>query len=316
MDVALQGVSVVRGGREVLAVPELAFAAGRATAILGPNGAGKSTLLRTVAGLDRPRRGGVSIGGRAGLRGRVLTDAVAYAFQKPVFLRGTVRSNFHLALRLRGVHGGSRKRRIDEVAAACGIEHLLARDARDLSGGEGQRANLARALSLRAPVTLLDEPLSGLDGPVRRQLLLDLPWLLRDFAATTLLVTHELEEALRLAEDLVVVLDGQVHAAGPKAEVVRRPPDPETAAFLGFTLLPRGRGLVAVPPGMLRAPGGTAGLTWEMAVTGLVDLGTHREVVGMVAGMRVSARWDGASVTAGERVSAGVNPEDVVRFGP
>ncbi|MBI5949148.1 MAG: ABC transporter ATP-binding protein [Chloroflexi bacterium] len=315
MDVALHDVSVVRGGREVLVVPALAFAAGRATAILGPNGAGKSTLLRTVAGLERPRSGSVSIGGQPARSGPRPAGAVAYAFQQPVFLRGTVRSNFHLALRLRGVHGGSSRRRIDEVAAACGIEHLLDRDAHDLSGGEGQRANLARALSLRAPVTLLDEPLSGIDGPVRRQLLLDLPWLLRDFAATTLLVTHELEEALRLAEDLVVVLDGKVHAAGPKAEVVRRPADQETAAFLGFTILPRGRGAVAVPPGMLRAPAGESGLTWEMSVTGLVDLGTHREVAGMVAGMRVSARWDGASVTPGERVTAGANPDDVVRFG-
>ncbi len=315
MEVGFDGIRVVRGGREVLSVPALRFTAGTMTAILGPNGAGKSTLLRTVAGLERPVAGTVSIGGRTDRRGRKRTSAVAYAFQEPVFVRGSVGANFDLALRMRGVDAPTRRARIAEVAAACGIGQLLERDVRGLSGGEAQRANLARALSLRAPVTLLDEPLSGLDRPVRQQLLFDLPGLLREFATTTLLVTHELDEAVRLAEEMVVVLGGRVHAAGPKREVLTRPSDPETAAFLGYTLLPKGGVVDAVAPGALRAPGDELPMRWPLKVTSLLDLGTHREVAGTVGGARVSARWAGeGTVAAGDVLIAGARAEDVLEF--
>jgi len=199
MDVRFSGVVFSRGERVVLDVPALTIDGDRTTAILGSNGAGKSTLLRLVAGLERPGAGQVTVAGNV-CGSAAARDAVAYAFQQAVFLSGTVEANLELALRLRHVDGRLRRQRVRETAAACGIGELLDRRASSLSGGEAQRANLARALCLRAPVTLLDEPLAGLDGPARRGLLAELPGLLREFASTTLLVTHEPDEALRLSD--------------------------------------------------------------------------------------------------------------------
>ncbi|MGI8927379.1 MAG: ATP-binding cassette domain-containing protein [Tepidiformaceae bacterium] len=312
MEVRFHDVRVARAGRDVLAVPGLTFSSGRVTAILGPNGSGKSTLLRTVAALERPRAGGVTIGGQPAHRNRRTREAVAFAFQSAIFVSGTLGANLHLALRLRGLPRPEREARIAEVTAACGITHLLPRDAHRLSGGEAQRANLARALALRAPITLLDEPLSGLDGPARRQLLFDLPGLLRDFAATTLLVTHERDEALRLAADLVVLLDGRVRAAGPKSEVLRRPPDAEVAAFLGYTLLPCDTGLLAIAPGAVRP--GDSGVTFEMIVAAVVDMGTHREATGFIGEVPVAVPVTGAPPVPGAILALCADPASVVAY--
>lgn len=286
MEVRAEGLRFLRGRHEILAIPALTFSAGRTTALLGPNGAGKSTLLRLIAALERPASGDVLIGGRPARHDRETRDRLAYAFQEPVFLTGSVRANLELGMRLRGVGRGERLTRVEEAATALGIGHLLDRNAHRLSGGEAQRANLGRALSLRAPVTLLDEPLSGLDGPARRQLLHDLPALLRDFATTTILVTHDRDEALRLADDLVILTEGRVRAAGPKREVVLRPPDPVTAALLGYTVIGEGPGAVAIAPGSLRA--GPGDVTFTLAVDEVVDLATHREVSGLIGATRVS----------------------------
>ncbi|MBI2767503.1 MAG: ABC transporter ATP-binding protein [Chloroflexi bacterium] len=286
MDVALRDVHFKRGGRFVLDVPELRFASGRTTALLGPNGSGKSSLLRLVAALDRPGVGAVTIGGERIEAGRPIRERVAVALQQAVFVAGSVRSNLDLGLRLRGVAGHERARRIGEVAGACGIAHLLGRNAALLSGGERQRANLARALCLRAPVTLLDEPLSGLDGPAREQLLDDLPGLLRAFAATTIVVTHDRREALRLGDDVVVLMAGRVRAAGPRAAVFGQPPDAETAAFLGYTLLQGEGGTLAVAPGALTA--GPGEVCFGMSVDEVVDLGVGREARGTIGGVRAA----------------------------
>ncbi len=285
MEVRVDGLRFFRGRRLVLDVPSLAFAGRRTTALLGPNGAGKSTLLRLIAGLEEPGGGSVTVGGMAALGARRSRNVVSYAFQEPVFLAGSVRANLDLGLRLRGLDQPARAARVREAADACGIANLLDRSAQRLSGGEAQRASLARALCLRAPLTLLDEPLTGLDGPARRQLLHDLPRLLREFATTTILVTHDRDEALRIADDLVVLIAGHSRAAGPKADVIHRPPDPETAAFLGYTVIPTDAGLMAVAPGALRP--GPGDVQVDIAVEDVIDLATHREVSGLAGNVRV-----------------------------
>jgi ABC-type sugar transport system ATPase subunit len=287
MEVALERVVFARDGRTVLDVPALAFPSGTTTAVFGPNGSGKTTLLRLIAGLERPAGGVVRLGG-APLTQEGARRHVAFAFQEPVFLGGSVRANLDLALRLRGVPEAERRARIAEVARECGIDDVLDRPARKLSGGEAQRANLARTLALRAPVTLLDEPLAGIDRVARVQLLDDLPRLLAAFATTTVLVTHDREEAFRLADRLVVVIAGAVRAAGPKGDVYRRPPDRATAELLGYTILPAGGGLVGVPPGGLRP--GDGPLAFVVAVDSVVDMGNHRHVLGTAAGARVDVR--------------------------
>jgi ABC-type sugar transport system ATPase subunit len=298
MDVAVERLLFSRAGRTVLDIPRLAFAAGSTTAVFGPNGSGKTTLLRLIGGLERPSAGAIRIGGA-----RISGDPpsrrhVGFAFQQAVFVGGTVRRNLDLALRLRELPVDERQVRIAEAARECGIEGVLDRSARQLSSGEAQRANLARALALRAPVTLLDEPLTGIDRVARMQLLDDLPRMLATFAATTILVTHDREEAFRLADHLVVLADGRVRAAGPKAEVYARPPDRTTAELLGYTVVELDGRPIAVPAGGWAL--GDGGASFELAVERVVDMGNHLHAVGTVGRVRVDLR-----LRPGEPVPAG-----------
>ncbi len=311
MEARLDRVEFGYGERPVLDVPDLRFAEGRVTALLGPNGSGKTTLLRLLAGLERPRAGHVLVGGRPVPDGRA---SVAYAFQEAVFLSGSLRANLDLALRLRGLPPEERGSRLAEAATACGVAHLLDRPANRLSGGEAQRANLARALSLRAPLTLLDEPLAGFDERGRSQMLEELPALLRRFAGTTVLVTHDRDEALRLAADLVLLREGRVRAAGPGRDVFAAPPDPETAAFLGYTLIPTDAGLAGVAPGGLRPGPGDFMLTLQ--VEEVVDLVTSVEVVGRGNGERLAVAFppDRPLPAPGEQVTVSAPTAMVVTF--
>lgn len=274
MELQYRGVEQRKGGRTVLAIPELTLGRAATTALLGPNGAGKTTALRLAAGLERPSVGEVSIDGEPATR--AAPRRVAFAFQRAVFLRGTVRENLDLALRLRGVGRAERERRIDRQAGVCGIGGLLERDVRTLSGGEAQRVNLARALALEADLVLLDEPLSGLDGPTREALLADLPGMLRAAEATVVLVTHDRDEALLLAQELVLLLDGRVAAHGRAGEVFRRPPSLAAARFFGYSVL----GQVAIRPGALVA--GPGERCFALRVERVVDLGTEVVVEGRI----------------------------------
>ncbi|MCY4391039.1 MAG: ABC transporter ATP-binding protein [Chloroflexi bacterium] len=311
MEARFEGVRFAYGDHPVLDVPELRFAEGRVTALLGPNGSGKSPLLRLLAGLERPAAGRVLVGGNPAPAAR---DSVAYAFQEAVFLSGTLRANLDLALRLRGLSPSARRSRLDEAATACGVAHLLDRPANRLSGGEAQRANLARALSLRAPLTLLDEPLAGFDERGRGQMLAELPALLRRFAGTTVLVTHDRDEALRLAEDLVLLREGRLRAAGPRREVFAAPPDPETAAFLGYTLVPTDAGLAGVAPGGLRP--GPGDFTLSLHVEQVVDLVACVEVAGRSGGRRIAVEFpsDHPLPAPGEQVTVSAPTGMVVTF--
>jgi thiamine transport system ATP-binding protein len=298
MDVLVEGLRFARDGRKVLDIESLTFRDGSTTAVFGPNGSGKTTLLRLIGGLDRPTAGVIRIGGAPVTVGPASRRYVAFAFQEAVFVGGSVRRNLDLALQLRNVAATDRPSRIAEAARECGLEPVLDRPARQLSSGEAQRANLARALALRAPVTLLDEPLTGIDRVTRLQLLDDLPGMLATFAATTILVTHDREEAFRLADRLVVLVDGRVHAAGPKAEVYARPPDRATAELLGYTVHQCDGRAIGVPAGGWAI--GDGGAAFDMDVERVVDMGNHLHAVGRVDGVRVDVR-----LRPGEPVPAG-----------
>lgn len=307
MEARFEGVRLERGGRMVLDVPALTLGRSRTTAILGPNGAGKTSLLRLLAGLERPTAGRVLLDGAPAVEAR---GRVGFAFQQATFLRGPVRWNLELGLRLRRLPGGERAERVRAAAELCGIVGLLERDALRLSGGEAQRANLARALALGAELLLLDEPLSGLDGPSREALLADLPAILEGAGATVVLVTHDREEALLLAQELVLLLDGQVAAHGPAGEVFRRPPTRAAAAFLGYTVI----GELAVRPGALRVGRGDA--EFRMRAARVVDLGTGLAAEGFIATTPARA-WLGGGEPApapGEQITVSAAAEAVVRF--
>jgi hypothetical protein len=191
----------------------------------------------------------------------------------------------------------------------------LGRDAHRLSGGEAQRANLARTLGARAPVTLLDEPLSGLDAAARASLLTDLPALLRQFTATTIVVTHDRDEAMRLAGDLVILIDGRVEAAGEKSAIFRAPPSVASAQFLGYTLLPGEGGVTAIAPEALRAGPGEVSFPFVPSAAEATDLGTHRELAGTIRGIPVAVRMGEGEMPADvATVSAAASA--VLQFGP
>ena len=286
MDVTIEGLRFERDGRVVLDIPSLVLCGDRTTAVLGPNGAGKTTLLRLIAGLERPASGRVLIGDEA-VRPRRRAD-VSFVFQEQVFLSQTVRENLDLGLRLRGLRKEERASRVASAAALVGISHLLDRRADRLSGGEGRRASLARALCLRSPVALLDEPLAGLDPPTYVRLRDDLPGLLRAFGATTLLVTHDHREAMWLAEQLVVLVDGRVEAAGEKSAVISNPRCASVARMLGYAIIDSEGRRLAIRDGTLKI--GEGAVTFRMTVDHVLEFADEAEIAGSIGTANVRVR--------------------------
>lgn len=284
MDVRIEGLRFERDRRIVLDIPSLSFRADRTTAILGPNGAGKTTLLRLIAGLERPAAGRILLAQRTA-GAREARQAVAYVFQEHVFLNQSVRENLALGLKLRGVPAAERSARIESASNLLGMTHLLDRNAGRLSGGEGRRASLARALCLRAPLVLLDEPLAGLDPATYSRLLGELPRVLDAFRATTVFVTHDHREAVRLADDLVVLVDGVVRAAGDRQSVAFEPRRADVAGIFGYTVLEAGGRQVAISAAGL-APG-PGRVEFSMVVDALLELPDHEEVAGTIGQSRV-----------------------------
>lgn len=223
---------VVRGAREIVHVPGLGIEEAGTLAVLGPNGAGKTTLLLALAAL-------VPSAGELRFRGAPITDALAYrrrvavVFQRPLLLDRSVRENAELGLALRGIAPRERRARAAESLARLGIAHLAERPAHRLSGGEAQRVSIARAIAVAPEILFLDEPFAALDAPTREALIADLARVLRAQRVTTVLVTHDRDEALSLADRIAVLLDGRLRQHDVAERVFSSPADPEIAAFVG-----------------------------------------------------------------------------------
>ena len=230
----VRGLLVERGGRAVLDLPELDIPAGRVTAVLGPNGAGKSTLFAALQLLVRPARGELLLGGVPMARDPVAARRrMAAVSQDPLLLSMSVRANVELPLRLRGAGRRERRAEAERWLARFGVAELAGRHARELSGGEAQRVNLARAFAARPEVLLLDEPFTGVDAPTRLGLIDSFAEILAGTRPTTVLITHDRDEALRLADRLAVIIGGRLRQWGRPAEVFSAPADAEVADFVG-----------------------------------------------------------------------------------
>jgi molybdate transport system ATP-binding protein len=237
-------IVVRRGALDLDVAVEIAD--GEVLAVLGPNGAGKSTLLRVLAGLLRPDGGSVVLDGRETWDGDRHVPAhrrsLGMVFQDHLlFPHLSVTDNVAFGLRTRGLRKAESRATAQLWLDRVGLDGLGDRRPGQLSGGQAQRAALARALVGEPRVLLLDEPLSALDARTRLTVRAELRRHLAEFPGSTVLVTHDPVDAMALADRVVVVEDGRVVQEGTPAEVSRHPRTDYVARLVGLSLLP-GRG--------------------------------------------------------------------------
>ena len=217
---------------------QLTIPPGELTALLGPSGCGKTTLLRIIAGLERPDSGRVLFNGVDATDHQLRERGVGFVFQHyALFRHMTVFENIAFGLRAkpRGLRPSARaiKDQVDELLQLVQLEGLAHRMPPELSGGQRQRVALARALAVRPRVLLLDEPFGALDAGVRRQLRRWLRRLHEEVHVTSLFVTHDHEEALEVADRIVVMNKGRIEQVGSPDEVYGAPANPFVMSFLG-----------------------------------------------------------------------------------
>ena len=212
-----------------LEVPE-----GSLTALLGPSGSGKSTLLRVIAGLEAPDAGEVMVDGRIATREPPQRRGIGFVFQHyAAFKHLSVRDNVAFGPRVRRRPKAEVRAKVDELLALVGLDGLADRYPSQLSGGQRQRMALARALAVEPRVLLLDEPFGALDANVRADLRAWLRRLHERMPVTTVLVTHDQEEAMEVADRLVVLREGRLEQSGAPRELYERPANPWVMGFLG-----------------------------------------------------------------------------------
>ncbi len=212
----------------------LDVADGSLTALLGPSGSGKSTLLRVIAGLEQPDSGEVEVGGEPATHLPVRKRDIGFVFQHyAAFKHMTVRDNVAFGLTIRKRPKQEIAARVDELLELVGLVGYHERYPSQLSGGQRQRMALARALAVQPRVLLLDEPFGALDANVRADLRAWLRKLHDEVHVTTIIVTHDQEEAMEVADDLVVLRAGKVEQRGHPKEVYEAPANDFVMGFLG-----------------------------------------------------------------------------------
>ncbi len=240
----IKDVSVFFGETRVLAGITLELESKQLLAVLGSSGAGKSTLLRLIAGFDAVTGGSISLDGTL-LSGSDVTVApekrsIGIVPQdSALFPHLNVRQN--IGFGLAGLSKEARDERVNELLRLIRMEQFAARMPEELSGGQVQRVALARALAPRPKLVLLDEPFSALDAELRQQLREEVRGVLKAEGATAVMVTHDQEEALSLADRVAVLRDGKVIQIGSPSEIYNSPADVGIATFLGESVLVDGK---------------------------------------------------------------------------
>ncbi|MCF1709260.1 ABC transporter ATP-binding protein [Tabrizicola sp. J26] len=257
---SLLGVSRSYGPVAALDGISLQVGMGEVVCLLGPSGCGKSTLLRVIGGVERADGGTMELGGRPIFGPHLFVEpedrSIGFMFQDyALFPHLTVAQN--VAFGLRGSGKAAIASRSTEVLEVAGVAHLSERYPHMLSGGEQQRVALARALAPRPAILLMDEPFSNLDQGLRDTVRAETLRLLRSLGTTTIIVTHDPQEALAAGDRLVLLRDGRVVADGPPRHLYQNPPHLYAARFLGPGNELSGRvlaGAVETPLGRFAAP--------------------------------------------------------------
>ena len=231
-----KNLKVIRGGSRLVDVPGLAIFEGETLSLIGPNGAGKTTLLQALSYLSKPSAGEILFRGRSvgpDYGALEFRRSLTMVFQEPLLFDTTVFNNVVSGLRMRG-KGGEESRQVAKAQLErFGIAHLGDRSAKTLSGGEAQRTSLARAFALSPEVLFLDEPFAALDPPTRESIVTDLEKVLAETKTTTIMATHDRNEALRLSDRIAVMEGGRIAQIDRPAVVMNRPVDEFVAHFVG-----------------------------------------------------------------------------------
>jgi sulfate/thiosulfate transport system ATP-binding protein len=307
MSIDITGVRKTYGDFVALDDVSLTIPTGQLTALLGPSGGGKSTLLRIIAGLETADTGTVSIEGTDATKLPPQKRNVGFVFQHyAVFKHMTVAKNVAFGMEIRKKPKAEIARRVDELLNLVHLSQFSHRLPSQLSGGQRQRMALARALAVEPTVLLLDEPFGALDAKVRKELR---DWLRRlhdEVHVTTVFVTHDQEEAMEVADEIVVINDGRVEQVGTPDELYDEPANDFVMGFLGETTLLGGVLLrphdihISLSPELAGASEGVVSrilrVGFEVRVTVLTDDGeevgviltrTHARQLGVEEGVRV-----------------------------
>jgi spermidine/putrescine transport system ATP-binding protein len=232
--VSITDVSQRYGAALALDRISLEIAAGEFVVLLGPSGCGKTTLLNIIGGFAEPTEGQVLIGGRdmAGVAPKDRPTTTVFQ-DYALFPHMSVRDNVAFGLKMRGIDRVRRAAKADRMLALVGLESRGDRRPHELSGGQRQRVALARALAVEPDVLLLDEPLGALDLKLRRQMQDELKAIQRRVGTTFVHVTHDQEEAMAIADQIVVMNAGRIEDHGPPRAVYLHPKTLFTAGFMG-----------------------------------------------------------------------------------
>ena len=280
---------------------------GSLTALLGPSGSGKSTLLRTIAGLDQPDTGTVTINGRDVTRVPPQRRAIGFVFQHyAAFKHLNVRDNVAYGLKIRKRPKAEIKDKVDNLLEVVGLSGFQSRYPNQLSGGQRQRMALARALAVDPEVLLLDEPFGALDAKVREDLRAWLRRLHDEVHVTTVLVTHDQAEALDVADRIAVLNKGRIEQVGSPIEVYDTPATSFVMSFLGAVSTLNG---ALVRPHDIRV-----GRNPEMAIAGgdgtADSIGVVRATVDRVVTLGFEVRVELTSAATGGAFTAQITRGD------
>jgi spermidine/putrescine transport system ATP-binding protein len=266
--VRLAGVSKCYAEMVAVAPLDLEIEAGEFVVLLGPSGSGKTTILSMIGGFAAPTAGRVLIAGEDVTDLPPARRPTATVFQDyALFPHMSVRSNVAFGLAMRRVVKAERYRRADEMLQMVGLEGFGDRGVHQLSGGQRQRVALARAIAVEPKVLLLDEPLGALDLSLRRQMQEELVRIQKRLGTTFMHVTHDQEEAMSIADRVVVMNKGRVEDVGPPSRVYLRPASLFTACFMGESNILRGEVVEA-----------TSGATWVKTALGTLTVQAHAAI--------------------------------------
>ena len=288
--VSIQSVSHRYGATLALDHVSLEIAAGEFVVLLGPSGCGKTTLLNLIGGFSEAVSGRVLIGGRdmsgVGPAGRPTTTVFQdYA----LFPQMTLADNVGFGLRMRGVPRAERRAKAEAMLTLVGLPGKALRRPHELSGGQRQRVALARALAVAPDVLLLDEPLGALDLKLRRAMQDELKAIQRSVGTTFVHVTHDQEEAMAIADRIVVMRAGKIADIGPPREVYLRPKSLFSAAFMGeINQIPVTNGQTPLGP-IVQGTGTLLIRPESIGLTGALNLGPCKVIDAAFFGTHVRA---------------------------